>query len=94
MLNFSRWQIRAIIGGLILIMLFAVPSFVPERVRNSWPSWVPKSSISLGLDLAGGSYLLLEADTTVGPFTSRWADRTCGNYSWPSAHSRRALLAM
>jgi preprotein translocase subunit SecD len=63
MLNFSRLQIRAIIGGLILVMLFAVPSFVPENIRNSWPSWVPKSSISLGLDLAGGSYLLLEADT-------------------------------
>jgi preprotein translocase subunit SecD len=63
MLNFSRLQIRAIIGGLLLIMLFAVPSFVPENIRNTWPGFVPKSSISLGLDLAGGSYLLLEADT-------------------------------
>ncbi len=63
MLDFSRWKIRAICGGLLILMLFAVPSFVPEQMRAKWPSWVPRPAINLGLDLAGGSYLLLEAET-------------------------------
>src|SRR5207248_7279946 len=29
---------------------------------NAWPKWLPQYRISLGLDLAGGSHLLLEAD--------------------------------
>ena len=38
----------------------------PDR-RNAlcgarWPKWIPQYRISLGLDLAGGSHLLLEAD--------------------------------
>ena len=64
MLDFPRWKIWSIAGGLALLMLFAVPSFVPERIRDTWPSWVPKPTINLGLDLAGGSYLLLEAQTS------------------------------
>jgi preprotein translocase subunit SecD len=63
MLDFSKWKIRAICGGLLILMLLAVPSFVPKDMRAKWPSWVPQPAVSLGLDLAGGSYLLLEADT-------------------------------
>ncbi len=64
MLDFSRWKIRAICGGLLILMLLSIPSFVPEDVRATWPSWVPSRAINLGLDLAGGSYLLLEAETS------------------------------
>ncbi|HEV8407195.1 MAG TPA: protein translocase subunit SecD, partial [Sphingomicrobium sp.] len=32
------------------------------QISNHWPSWMPQYKISLGLDLAGGSHLLLEAD--------------------------------
>ena len=39
-----------------------MPSFLPERVTNGWGGF-PHPRINLGLDLAGGSYLLLEADT-------------------------------
>ena len=63
MLDFPRWKIWTIIGGLVLVMLFAVPTFVPEQMRAQWPSWVPKPVVNLGLDLAGGSYLLLEGKT-------------------------------
>jgi len=63
MLDFPRWKVRLIIGGLLLIILFAIPSFVPKDVRDTWPRWIPKPAVNLGLDLAGGSYLLLEADT-------------------------------
>jgi preprotein translocase subunit SecD len=63
MLDFPSWKIRSIVALLLVLTLLAVPSFVPKNVRDSWPSWMPKPAISLGLDLAGGSYLLLEGDT-------------------------------
>jgi preprotein translocase YajC subunit len=61
--------------GLALMMLLSVPSFVPKSVRETWPSWIPQPAINLGLDLAGGSYLLLEARPTTSPGAAR--DR-CG----------------
>ncbi|WP_404334785.1 protein translocase subunit SecD [Sphingomonas sp. MMS12-HWE2-04] len=63
MLDFPRWKVLSITIGIALMVLLAVPSFVPKSVRETWPSWVPKPAINLGLDLAGGSYLLLEGDT-------------------------------
>lgn len=63
MLDFPRWKVLTISAFLAVMVLLAVPSFVPKTVRDSWPSWLPVPAINLGLDLAGGSYLLLEADT-------------------------------
>jgi preprotein translocase subunit SecD len=58
MLDFPRWKVTSILVLLAALMALAIPSFVPETYTRSW---MPR--ISLGLDLAGGSYLLLEADT-------------------------------
>jgi preprotein translocase subunit SecD len=63
MLDFPRWKIVTITTGILLVILLAIPSLVPERMRATWPGWVPQPTINLGLDLAGGSYILLEADT-------------------------------
>ena len=63
MLNFARWKIWAITLTCLLGVLLAVPSMLPNSVTDSWPAaFRPK--INLGLDLAGGSQLLLEADTS------------------------------
>ena len=62
MLDFPRWKVLWVWGVLLALCLLAVPSFLPERVTNNWGS-IPHPRINLGLDLAGGSYLLLEADT-------------------------------
>ena len=59
MLDFPRWKVAWITGLLAALCLLAIPSFLPERVTAGWPV-APR--INLGLDLAGGSYLLLEAD--------------------------------
>jgi len=56
------FQINIVIGILLFGFLFAFPNFVPDRVRGVMPGWLPKSTINLGLDLQGGSYLLLEVD--------------------------------
>ncbi|MDV3457709.1 protein translocase subunit SecD [Sphingomonas sp. HF-S4] len=63
MLDFPRWKILTITLFLGVMIAISIPSFIPKSVRETWPSWMPKPAINLGLDLAGGSYLLLEADT-------------------------------
>lgn len=63
MLDFPPWKIISISILLFVGVLFAIPSLVPEQVRNQyWPDALPAETINLGLDLAGGSHILLEAD--------------------------------
>src|SRR5690554_694561 len=55
---------RAIVYGLLILLgaVFATPSFLPESMTEKLPSWYAKQHISLGLDLRGGSQLLLAID--------------------------------
>jgi len=63
MLEFPRWKVW-LIGIVIAIgVLLSIPSLIAgTQFAGSWPKWLPQYRISLGLDLAGGSHLLLEAD--------------------------------
>ena len=63
MLEFPKWKVWLI--GLVIAagVLFSIPSLIAgTTLKGSWPSWLPQYKINLGLDLAGGSHLLLEAD--------------------------------
>ena len=62
MLYFTRWKATAIILTAFVVCLFAVPNFLPEKMVQSWPKWAQRH-IVLGLDLQGGSHILLEVDT-------------------------------
>ncbi len=63
MLDFPRWKVW-LIGIVIAIgVLLSIPSLIAgTSLAGKWPAWLPQYKISLGLDLAGGSHLLLEAD--------------------------------
>jgi preprotein translocase subunit SecD len=61
MLDFPRWKTISISIILLLGILFSIPSFLPEKTRDSLPAFM-QAKVNLGLDLAGGSHLLLEAD--------------------------------
>src|SRR5262249_26780098 len=63
MLYFTRWKALGIILTALVACLFAVPNFFPEATVKNWPLWAQRR-IVLGLDLQGGSYLLLEVDST------------------------------
>ncbi|HEX8442867.1 MAG TPA: protein translocase subunit SecD [Allosphingosinicella sp.] len=63
MLDFPRWKVWGVTLLCVLGILFAVPSFFPASQVAKWPGFLPSARIALGLDLAGGSYLLLEGDT-------------------------------
>ena len=60
MLDFPRWKVVSIWLTIIVLVSLAIPSLIPQRITDSWGFNPPR--INLGLDLAGGSYLLLEAD--------------------------------
>ncbi|SEM72539.1 preprotein translocase subunit SecD [Sphingomonas gellani] len=62
MLDFPRWKVASIVALLVALCMLAIPSVLPDRFTASWGK-IPHPSVNLGLDLAGGSYLLLEADT-------------------------------
>jgi preprotein translocase subunit SecD len=62
MLYFTRWKAAAILLTALFICLFAVPNFLPEKMVQSWPKWAQRHVV-LGLDLQGGSHILLEVDT-------------------------------
>ncbi|WP_426254692.1 protein translocase subunit SecD [Sphingomonas sp. DC2300-3] len=60
MLDFPRWKVATIWTVLALLCALAIPTFLPESMTANWP-FHPR--VNKGLDLAGGSYLMLEADT-------------------------------
>jgi len=62
MLYFSRWKSVSIWLVVLLGVLFALPNLMSESVRNSMPDWLPKQPMTLGLDLQGGSHILLQVD--------------------------------
>src|ERR1700742_2430968 len=62
MLHFPRWKIILIVGSCLFFILLAIPSFLSESTRNLLPGWFPAHAVNLGLDLQGGSQLLLEVD--------------------------------
>src|SRR6266550_924826 len=62
MLYFTRWKALAIILTALVVCLCAVPNFFPEATVKGWPAGAQRRRV-LGLDLQGGSYLLLEVDS-------------------------------
>ncbi|WP_050424534.1 protein translocase subunit SecD [Bradyrhizobium tropiciagri] len=62
MLYFTRWRALGIILTALVVCLCAVPNFFPEAQVKTWPTWAQRRLV-LGLDLQGGSYLLLEVDS-------------------------------
>ncbi|MEP6785964.1 MAG: protein translocase subunit SecD [Sphingomonadales bacterium] len=62
MLDFPRWKVWTIMAIVIVAVLAAIPSLMPQSTANQLGlGKAPR--INLGLDLSGGSHLLLEAET-------------------------------
>jgi preprotein translocase subunit SecD/SecD/SecF fusion protein len=62
MIHLSRWKIILLALSLVFGLLFAAPNLLTPAQREALPGWLPKNNLNLGLDLQGGSYLLLEVD--------------------------------
>src|ERR1700732_206286 len=62
MLYFANWKVLLICGICALGVLLSLPNlFTPTQLARL-PSVIPHKQVALGLDLRGGSYLLLEVD--------------------------------
>ena len=57
MMYFSRLKAAAILGVCLLGLLVSLPNALPAPA-----AWIPWRTVHLGLDLKGGSYLLMEVD--------------------------------
>src|SRR5437868_12482852 len=61
MLYFSRWKALGTLLTALVVCLFAVPNFFSDATLKSLPKWAQRHVV-LGLDLQGGSHILLEVD--------------------------------
>ncbi|NKD87651.1 protein translocase subunit SecD [Haematospirillum sp. 15-248] len=59
MLYFSKIKTTLVITICLVGILLGLPNLIPEQ---DMPSWMPDTRINLGLDLRGGSYLMLKVD--------------------------------
>ncbi len=62
MLYFSRWKsilIWAVVLGSVLV---ALPNLFSNAQLADLPSWMPRNKVDLGLDLRGGSHIMLKIE--------------------------------
>jgi protein-export membrane protein SecD len=62
MLRVPSWRALVVAAVCLFGILTLAPNFLPQSAREALPVWLPNRAITLGLDLQGGSYLLLEVD--------------------------------
>ena len=72
-MQFSPFRTVLVVFIAVVGLLFAMPNFISKDVVDALPDWLPKQTMVLGLDLQGGSHLLLEVDRT-GIVTERLRD--------------------
>src|SRR5216683_1810256 len=62
MLYFASWMVLLICAACALGVLLSLPNLFTPGQLAYLPNWIPHKQVALGLDLRGGSYLLLEVD--------------------------------
>jgi len=68
MLSFPRWKVILVLVVCALGVAYASPNLLSRAAlqeMEGWPSLLPTRAVNLGLDLQGGSHLLLEVETEV-----------------------------
>lgn len=64
MVYFPKWKAILVVVICLAGFLFALPNMLSRDTIESLPGWLPKKQVALGLDLQGGSHLLLEVETS------------------------------
>jgi SecD/SecF fusion protein len=62
MMQIPTWSRVVTLLVVLAGILIALPNALPENIVNRLPKFLPHDQVSLGLDLQGGSYLLLEVE--------------------------------
>lgn len=58
----SPWLAATYVAVIVLGILTALPNLLSPATLDRLPAWFPQTHVSLGLDLKGGSHLVLEVD--------------------------------
>lgn len=58
----SRYLVATYIAIILAGILLALPNLLPSATLERLPAFMPSSQVALGLDLRGGSHLVLEVD--------------------------------
>jgi preprotein translocase subunit SecD len=58
----SRWVVWTYTIIILAGIIAALPNVLTAKQLAALPSWFPKQQVTLGLDLQGGSHLVLEVD--------------------------------
>ena len=82
MIYFARWKILLVVAVCVLGVLYALPNMLSSGGRDWLQAnlpvyFAPTQGVNLGLDLRGGSHLLLEVavETVIG----RAGAKSCGS---------------
>ena len=62
MLYFTRWKTILIWLSVLAGLVFAAPNLFSQSTLGALPDWMPKQQMTLGLDLQGGSHILLRIE--------------------------------
>jgi len=62
MLQIPRWRMILVVAIVLAGIVFTLPNLFSRDTLDALPDWLPKTQITLGLDLQGGSHLLLEVE--------------------------------
>jgi preprotein translocase subunit SecD len=66
MIHIARWKKILVIAVCVLSFIYASPNLLDKQAREhleaTKPGWMPVRSVNLGLDLQGGSHLLLQVE--------------------------------
>ncbi|MDB0048697.1 protein translocase subunit SecD [Alphaproteobacteria bacterium] len=63
--NLSKIRVSSVLLLVFLGIAYAIPNFMNTSFKSNFLNFLPGKSINLGLDLKGGSYLLLKADMDI-----------------------------
>lgn len=58
----SPYMVALYVAIIVLGTLFALPNALPSQILERFPAFLPSSKVALGLDLRGGSHLVMEVD--------------------------------
>ncbi|MGG7517491.1 protein translocase subunit SecDF [Allorhizobium undicola] len=62
MLHFSRWKTLAVWLTVLASMVIALPNLFSKEQLEHLPRWFPAYHVTLGLDLQGGSHIMLKIE--------------------------------
>lgn len=69
MLHLEKWKVILIFIVSFLSVAYAAPNMLPQKqlewARANLPAWMPVHAVNLGLDLRGGSHLLMQVEADI-----------------------------